>query len=212
MPNAVSSHIRRPARALLRAGLAGAFTLAPALAFAHTTGMAHEHGLAAGFLHPIGGIDHVLAMVAVGMFAAVLGGRAVWAVPASFVAVMALGGALGMAGVALPFVEIGIALSVVVIGAAVAFGERRWPLGAAMALVGAFAIFHGHAHGAEMPADVSGAAYAAGFLAATTLLHAAGVGLGLAIGTIGEARAPRLARALGAVVAVAGVGLLTGLI
>lgn len=195
----------------LRAALAGAFALSPALAFAHT-GMGDAHGFAHGFAHPIGGLDHVLAMVAVGIFAATLGGRALWAVPATFVALMAVGGGLGMAGVDVPFVEIGIALSVVVLGGAVALGWKNAPLGLAMALVGIFAIFHGHAHGAEMPENASGAAYAAGFMLATALLHMVGIGVGLAIGKLGETRAPRLTQALGAVVAVAGLGLLSGVI
>ena len=203
MSNAVSSHLRRLA-------LAGAFSLTPALAFAHT-GVGDAHGFAHGFLHPIGGLDHVLAMVAVGIFAANLGGRALWAVPASFVALMAFGGFLGMAGIDLPFVELGIALSVVALGGAVALGWKNWPLDAAMALVGVFALFHGHAHGAEMPEAASGAAYAAGFMLATATLHLVGIGIGLAIGKVG-AHAPRVIQALGAVVAVAGMGLLAGVI
>ncbi len=111
----------------------------------------------------------------------------------------------------MPFVEIGIAASVIVLGGAVALGWKNWPLGAAMALVGFFAVFHGHAHGAEMPADASALTYAAGFMLATALLHVVGIGAGIAIGKAG-ANAPRLTQALGAVVAVAGVGLLTGVI
>jgi urease accessory protein len=116
----------------------------------------------------------VLAMVAVGFLAYVLGGRALWLVPASFVAMMAVGGALGIAGVAVPLVEPGIGLSIIVIGMAAALGQKM-PVASAMALVGAFAVFHGAAHGAEMPQDSSGLAYAAGFMAATTLLHFAGI-------------------------------------
>lgn len=193
----------------LRSTLAALLAFSPSLAFAHT-GVGDAHGFAHGFMHPIGGLDHMLAMVAVGIFAANLGGRALWAVPATFVALMAVGGALGMSGVEVPFVEAGIALSVVVLGAAVALGWKQWPLGAAMALVGFFAVFHGHAHGAEMPETASGATYAAGFMLATAALHIVGIGAGLAIGKIGDARAPRLTQALGALVAVAGLGLLTG--
>ncbi|MBS9475523.1 HupE/UreJ family protein [Ancylobacter radicis] len=201
-----------PARPLARLALTGAFALTPALAFAHA-GHGDADGFAHGFLHPIGGADHVLAMVAVGIFAATLAGRAIWAVPASFVALMAFGGFLGLSGIELPFVELGIALSIVVLGGAVALGWTNWPLGAAMALVGFFAVFHGHAHGAEMPADASGLEYAAGFMLATALLHMVGigVGVGVAIGKAG-ANAPRLTHALGAVVAVAGMGILTGVI
>ncbi|WGD30139.1 HupE/UreJ family protein [Ancylobacter sp. WKF20] len=194
--------------ALVRATFAGALALVPSLAFAHT-GHGEADGLVHGFMHPVGGLDHVLAMVAVGIFAAQLGGRAIWAVPATFVALMALGGFLGMAGIDVPFVELGITLSIVVLGGAVALGWKNWPLGAAMAVVGVFAIFHGHAHGAEMPADASSLAYAAGFMLATALLHMAGIGLGT---LIGSARAPRLTQALGAGVALIGVGLLTGVI
>ena len=115
-----------------------AATLAPSVAFAHT-GVGGTGGFVRGFAHPIGGLDHVLAMVLVGVFAWQLGGRALWLVPAAFVGVMALGGILGVAGMAVPFVEVGIALSVVVLGAAVAFGVRA-PVDAAMVLVGLFAL------------------------------------------------------------------------
>lgn len=207
MSNLVRSSVRRHAT---RGALAALLALSPSLAFAHP-GHGEAVGFAHGFWHPVGGLDHVLAMVAVGIFAANLGGRALWAVPATFVALMAAGGALGMYGVAVPFVEIGIAASVIVLGSAVALGWKNWPLGAAMALVGFFAVFHGHAHGTEMPADASALTYAAGFMLATALLHVVGIGAGIAIGKAG-ARAPRLTQALGAVVAVAGIGLLTGVI
>ena len=112
-------------------------------------------GFINGLTHPLGGLDHILAMVAVGLFAAHLGGRALWLVPASFVTMMAVGGAAGMAGVDLPFVEAGIGLSVLALGAIVAL---RWnaPVSAAMTIAGFFAVFHGHAHGAEMPAGAAG--------------------------------------------------------
>ncbi|HSI41126.1 MAG TPA: HupE/UreJ family protein [Xanthobacteraceae bacterium] len=196
---------------LTRPLLTAALLLSPAAAYAHT-GLGDTHGFAHGFAHPISGLDHVLAMVTVGIFAAHLSGRALWAVPAAFVALMAVGGGLGMAGVDVPFVELGIALSVVVLGLAVASGPKNWPLGVAMALVGFFAIFHGHAHGAEMPENVSGALYAAGFMLATTALHLAGIGLGFAVGRFGDRLAPRLTQVAGGVMAVAGVGLLTGVL
>jgi urease accessory protein len=176
--------------------------LTPALAH---TGIGETTGLAHGFVHPIGGMDHVLAMVAVGLIAALTGGRALWLVPASFVSMMAVGGALGMAGIGIPFVEIGIGLSVVVFGAAVAL-RANVPVVAAMAVAGFFAIFHGHAHGAEMPDNVSGFEYAVGFVLATALLHAAGIGLGLAIGKMSDVRGTRVAQLTGGV--VAGVGIL----
>jgi urease accessory protein len=188
-----------------RAAVAAVLFIAmPVAALAHT-GHGDAGGFTHGFLHPLGGLDHVLAMVAVGLFAAHLGGRALWLVPATFVAVMALGGALGMAGIALPFVETGIALSVVVLGLAVAL-RIGVPVLAAMALVGFFAIFHGYAHGAEMPQDASGVAYAVGFLAATALLHGAGIATGL----LAARGMPRLAQAAGGAMALAGVAILVG--
>lgn len=185
-----------------------AVALAPAIASAHT-GIGATTGFLHGFWHPIGGIDHVLAMVAVGLFAAQLGGRALWAVPATFVAVMAAGGTLGMAGVALPAVEVGIALSVLVLGLVVLAG-RRWPLGLAMALVAVFAVFHGHAHGSEMPVDASGLSYGLGFMLATALLHLAGIGLGIGLGRLAATEGGRLTQASGAAIALAGVVLLAG--
>ena len=189
----------------------GALTLAGALlptaALAHT-GIGAAGGFAHGFWHPIGGLDHVLAMVAVGAFAVCLGGRAVWLVPSAFVAMMAVGGFAGMEGIQLPLVETGIALSVVVLGLAVAF-QWKLPVAAASALVGLFAIFHGHAHGSEMPVDASGLGYAAGFMLATASLHVAGIGLGLTVGSIG-ARSRFALQASGGVMALAGVALLSG--
>jgi urease accessory protein len=148
---------------------AAVLILFPALAWAHP-------GHVAGFLHPFTGLDHLLAMVSVGLWAAQLGGRWRWAVPLAFVGSMALGGALGFAGLHLHFVEPMIAASVLVLGLAVSLRvQLRWP---ALALVGTFALFHGVAHASEMPADASTAIYALGFVSATALLHAAGVALG----------------------------------
>ncbi len=171
----------------------------------------HTHGFIHGFAHPISGIDHILAMVAVGIFAANLGGRALWAVPLTFMGFMVVGGALGIFGVSLPFVEVGIALSIVVLGIAVAV-KWDWPVTLAMAMVGLFAVFHGHAHGTEMPLDASGAAYAAGFVAATCLLHLAGIGIGLGIGKTGELYSHRVTQASGVAVALAGIAVLTGIV
>jgi urease accessory protein len=184
--------------------LASFLMLTPALAH---TGIGDTTGLARGFSHPVGGVDHVLAMVAIGLLAALMGGRALWLVPISFVGMMALGGAVGMAGIGIPFVEIGIGLSVVVLGAAVAL-RAEMPVVAAMALVGLFAIFHGHAHGAEIPDTVSGFEYGIGFVLAAALLHVAGIGLGLAIGRMSANRAARVAQLTGGGMAVAGVVLL----
>ena len=184
--------------------------LLPAAAFAHT-GVGQASGFTHGFVHPITGLDHILAMVMVGVFAWQLGGRALWLVPMAFVALMAVGGALGMAGVAVPYVEIGIALSVVVLGAVVALGLKA-PTAVAMAMVGLFSLFHGHAHGAEMPEDTAGVAYGMGFMLATALLHAVGLGLGFAVGKAGERYGAAIVRATGGVAAVAGVGLLAGVL
>ena len=189
----------------------GALTLAAALlptaAFAHT-GVATASGFAHGFMHPIGGLDHVLAMVAVGAVAARIGGRALWMVPAAFVAMMAMGGFIGMEGIQLPFAETGIAASVIVLGLAVAL---RWNLSVAAAstLAGLFAIFHGHVHGNEMPVDASGLTYAIGFLLATASLHGVGIGLGYGVARIG-ARSRFALQAGGGAMALAGVALLSG--
>jgi urease accessory protein len=148
-------------------------------------------------------------MVAVGVFAVCLGGRALWLLPSAFVLAMAAGGALGIGGVPVPFVELGIAASVIVLGLAVAL---RWsmPTAAAMSLVGFFAIFHGHAHGAEMPVDASGLSYGLGFMLATAILHLAGIGIGLAIGQVGERISRFAVQAGGTAMALAGAAILTG--
>ena len=184
--------------------------LAPSLAFAHT-GIGQTVGFAHGFTHPVSGLDHVLAMILVGVLAWQLGGRALWLVPTTFVSVMAIGGALGMMGISVPFVEAGIAFSVIVLGAVVALGIRA-PLAIAAGVVGLFAIFHGHAHGSEMPAAAAGIAYAAGFMLATSVLHIAGIAIGYLIGKISEQQGAIVMRSAGAIAAVAGIGLLTGLI
>jgi urease accessory protein len=183
-----------------------ALALLPVAASAHV-GVGDIHGFAHGFSHPLAGIDHILAMVAVGLFAAHLGNRALWLVPLTFVSVMAFSGLAGMAGVKLPFVEIGIGMSVVVLGLAVA-SQLNVPTLVAMSLVGFFAIFHGHAHGAEMPESVSGLAYGVGFLCATVLLHSIGVGLGLAVGHASEVYSRRIVRIGGNAMAIAGIAIL----
>lgn len=192
----------------MRALLALAFTLVTTAALAHG-GHGETAGLLHGFAHPLGGLDHVLAMIAVGVLAFVLGGRALYLVPLSFVAMMAIGFGFGVSGVDVPFVELGIALSSVVIGGAAALG-RPMPAAGAMALVGVFAIFHGHAHGAEMPVDASGLSYALGFIAATALLHAAGLAAAFAgAGALGRFGRP-VARLAGGLFALGGVGVLAG--
>jgi len=184
--------------------------LTPGVAFAHT-GVGDTSGFIHGFGHPISGLDHILAMVMVGVFAWQLGGRALWLVPMTFVVIMSIGGALGIAGIGVPFVEIGIALSLVVLGAIVALNVKA-PIAAAMGLVGLFAIFHGHVHGAEIPEDAAGFAYATGFMIATALLHLAGITAGFLIGRAGEHYGSVLVRMAGGFASVAGLGLLIGIL
>src|ERR1700722_3498809 len=134
------------------------------------------HGFASGFAHPLHGLDHVLVMVAIGLWAGPLGGRARWLIPMSFVGIVVLGGALGMAGLRVPFTEEGILLSVLVMGILIVVAAR-FPLPACMAIAGVFAFFHGHSHGPEMPVNAVGYPYAAGFILATMLLHGVGIGM-----------------------------------
>jgi urease accessory protein len=186
--------------------LAAVLMLAPTTAFAHT-GAGYAHGFADGFAHPLDGLDHMLAMVTVGVLAWQLGGRAIWLLPASFLSLMALGGTCGVAGEALPWVELGVAASVIILGTMVALGVKA-PIAMAMGIVGLFAIFHGYAHGAAMPPDASGGAYAAGFMLATAFFHVAGIALGFLIGRAGDSYGRLAYRLGGASVALAGFGIL----
>ncbi|WP_010137232.1 HupE/UreJ family protein [Oceanicola sp. S124] len=181
-------------------------------ALALQTGAAQAHGLsieggfASGFSHPILGWDHVVAMVAVGLWGAVLGRPAIWVLPLVFPLVMALGAAAGILGLPLPAVETGIALSGVVLGLLVALA-RPAPVWLAAAVTGVFAVFHGHAHGTELPEAAAPLAYGLGFVLGTGLLHLAGIGLGLLWGS----RAGKTAvRAAGLLIAAAGGAFLTG--
>jgi urease accessory protein len=194
-------------RSFLRLSLF-ALCLVPTAALAHT-GVGSTSGFMHGFLHPLSGFDHQLAMIMVGIFAYQLGGRALWLVPVTFVGVIALGGFLGVMGVPLLFVEIGIAMSVIVLGAIVALGVKA-PLAVAMAAVGFFAIFHGHVHGTEMPLAVAGATYGLGFMLATALLHALGIGVGFLIGMTSKAFGNTVYRIAGGLATAAGVTLLLG--
>lgn len=199
----------------IRLFVAAVAMLFPAIAFAHT-GVGAVPDVAHGFLHPLVGIDHVLAMTAVGVLAYQRGGQALWLVPATFILGMVFGGALGISGVNVPFVELGIALSIIVLGAVVTLGVKA-PVAAVMSVVGLFAIFHGHAHGAEIPENASGLAYAMGFIGATGLLHLGGIGIGFLIGQIGETeigkiREPAVVRIAGGLMTVAGIGILAGAI
>lgn len=180
----------------------------PTAAFAHP-GHGLDLGLAAGLVHPLSGLDHVLAMLAVGVLAAVLGGRALLLVPAMFVGMMMVGFAFGASGVQVPFVELGIGLSALVI-AGVAAAGRKISVSAAMALVGGFALFHGAAHGAEMPASVDGLQFALGLVLATVALHGAGMAMTVGLGRIAGTHGQMLARVGAGIVAAAGVGVLAG--
>ena len=163
-----------------------------------------------GFWHPLGGLDHMLAMVAVGLYSASLGGRALWLVPSAFVGTMVLGGLLGYLAFPLPLVETGIGLSVIAMGLGVAFSVRLSAMGA-MALVGLFALFHGHAHGTEgMGLVVALLPYAVGFVIATASLHVAGVALGLGLDRLGTTPSNVLRRVAGTAGALAGVCILAG--
>ena len=167
-----------------------------------------QQGQAAGFLnglrHPVSGLDHVLAMVAVGLWGAQLGAPAIWLLPVTFPLVMALGGFLGLVGVPLPGVEVGVAASAILLGSLVA-AEARPPLWLGAAVVAFFAVFHGHAHGTELPPGGDGLLYSVGFVVATGALHAAGI----AIGLVHRWPWGRVAlRAAGAGVAAAGAGFL----
>jgi urease accessory protein len=184
--------------------LALLLTAAASPALAHT-GHGSVDGFAHGLMHPLTGLDHILAMVAVGLWAGLVGGKARIAYPVAFVGTMALAGIWGMSGGALPGVEIGIAMSVVMLGLAIAFNLSP-PLAAGTLACGLFAVFHGFAHGAELPENASGINYALGFVVATVALH--GVGLVLASGL--AARAPLLARVAGGGLVLAGLAILAG--
>lgn len=178
-----------------------AFFLFPSLAQAHPGFPGHTHGLANGLAHPVTGLDHLCAMVAVGLWAAQRGGRALWVVPSVFVSVMILGAALGMASVSVPLAEPGIVASVLVLGVLIV-AAIRLPLAVSGFMVGVFALCHGYSHGAEMPASASGLIYGLGFISATASLHLLGIGLGLLTQRSGSAR---LIRCAGGAIAVCGV-------
>ena len=177
--------------------LAALLVAAPAVA--HTgTGLAG--GFGSGFLHPLSGFDHLLAMVSVGLWGAFLGRPLIVALPVIFPTVMAIGGVMGIAGVPMPPVEIGIAVSVLVLGAMIA-GAVRAPVWLASLIVAVFAIFHGYAHGKELPSAADPVGYSAGFVLATGMLHVVGIGLGLINNRPGGAI---VTRSMGGMVMVAG--------
>jgi urease accessory protein len=179
----------------------------PGLAMAHEANSLQFGSFLAGLTHPVLGPDHFLAMVSVGLLSAQIGGRAIWTVPATFVGVMACGGILGLVGIGLSAIEVGIAMSVLLLGIAIA-ADRRLPVLLAMAAVGVFAVFHGYAHGAEMPVVAEPVRYAAGFLLGTAALHL----LGVLLGDIARryARGKLLLRWAGGVIAATGVFFLAG--
>src|SRR3954463_9866099 len=164
-------------------------------------------GFGQGFAHPLAGLDHVLAMVAVGLWASQLGGRALWLPPPAFPAVMAIGAAFGLSGVTLPLVEIGIAASVMVLGALVALALRP-SLAISIPLIGAFALLHGYSHGIELPASLSALSWGVVFVGATLLLHAVATPAGLIAGRLPVRFAARTA---GGAIAALGVVLLVTL-
>ena len=187
---------------LTMAALSLSAALIPSLAFAHPGGD-HVHGLLAGLEHPLFGIDHLLAMVAIGMIAARSGRIGFLVVPPAFVATMMAGAALGIAGIGLPSVETGIALSLVVFGAMVALA-RPLPLAVAASLAAVFGLFHGNAHGLEIPESAGGLAYAAGFVFATSTLHAAG-----ALSALKLAGRSGMVRAAGAATSLVGMAMVS---
>jgi urease accessory protein len=184
--------------------------LVPAVAFAHPDPGSHS-GLGLGFMHPLTGADHLLAMVAVGMLAATLGGRALWVLPLTFLAVMTIGGGLGINGVGLPLVEMVVALSVMVMGLTVAL-PQKCPLLAAAVMVGTFALYHGHAHGTELTGGVSAIPFVLGFTVATATLHSVGIGLGVAVKSFNPIHVRYAFGASGLAIAIFGIGLVTKIV
>ncbi len=184
-----------------------AISISSGTALAHTGG-GLAGGFTSGFVHPLLGPDHVAAMVAVGLWGAFLGTPAVWLLPIVFPLVMALGGILGIVGVPLPGVEIGIAASAAVLGLMVALAVKPH-LAVAAVIVGAFAIFHGYAHGAELPVGSNAGAYSSGFVIATGLLHLSGIAVGLLTRRVAGVTAVRFA---GSAIAIAGLVFLGKLI
>jgi urease accessory protein len=190
--------------------LLGVFVMFPQSAFAHPGHPGSSTGsdaLLSGILHPFTGLDHLLAMIAIGLWAAQLGGRSLLLVPASFVGVMTIGAALGISGFSLPLVQVGIVASVLLLGLAIA-GAVRPPTYIAAAAAGLLALFHGHAHGTELTAGASSLAYGVGFVISTIALHAMGIGLGIGAQQLSTGK---LIRATGGVILAAGVLLLVSI-
>ena len=174
--------------------------LLPSPVFAHTI-IGNMTGFGSGFSHPIGGFDHILAMVAVGLWAAQMGGRTIWAVPGTFVTVMLVGGFLGMTGIHIPYVEEGILVSVLVLGVLIA-AALRFPVVIGALIVGLFALFHGHAHGSEMSMALGAIPFGLGFASGTLLLHVVGIIAGMSLQRMGSEQGVRLA---GGAIVLAGI-------
>lgn len=175
------------------------------IAYAHTDISTLQGGFISGFMHPIAGLDHLIAMVAVGLWGAFLGKPAIWILPIVFPLIMAIGGAFGIIGLPIPYIEVGIALSGLLLGLAVAFAARP-PIWVAAIIVAVFAIFHGHAHGTELPKAISPLIFSIGFVVGTGLLHLAGIAFGeLTRWSWGE----YIVRATGGIIALLGLGFLT---
>lgn len=198
----MNTKLNRKQLPLSAAALAFLPTLAfvPTLAFAHA-GVGHSASFWHGIAHPFSGADHLLAMLAVGLWAVQMGSRALWVLPCAFVALMLAGGVLGIANIPLPYVEEGILLSVLILGALIA-GAFRFSLAVSALVVGMFAIFHGYAHGAEVPVATGVIGYSTGFVAATSMLHAVGIAGGLLLQRLEMANLTRFA---GALIAFGGV-------
>ena len=191
-------------------GVVFLFLISPDMIYAHDSTTVEKFGsFIGGLAHPILGLDHLLAMLSVGIVSAQIGGRAVWTVPTTFVVIMALGGLLGLMGVGFIAVEVGIALSVLVLGLVI-LAKQSIPVYVVMIAVGLFAIFHGYAHGAEMPEIAQPIRYALGFLTATAVIHIAGVLIGDIPGHYKYG--PVVLRALGGVIAVFGALFLIGVL
>lgn len=158
-------------------------------------------GFASGFEHPLSGPDHLLAMFSVGLWGAQMGGRAVWSLPVTFPLIMCVGGVLGIAGVAVPGIALGIALSIIVLGGAIAAAWKA-PEWLAVVIVAFFAVFHGYAHGTELPAAADPAAYSVGFVVSTGMIHLFGIAVGLLVGRLWKGG---IARALGGLIGLGGV-------
>ena len=202
----LKTHLFRSMNVLL---IALAISFVPSTVYAHEGGNLPLGGFLSGLVHPVLGYDHLLAMLSVGILSAQIGGRAIWTVPATFVSVMAFGGALGLIDIGISITEIGIALSLVILGSIIA-SERRLPIVLAMIGVGFFAIFHGYAHGTEMPQTAQPVTYAFGFLTGTALIHIAGV----LVGDISKRyqRGPQVLQVGGGFIAMVGLLFVFGII